>query len=287
MIEDIIKDVTYEYIQKSEIGEKLQPAFQSLQKAQEATIAYVNDDSSDTLKKIRIGTILTFSIISKCVSGKSVKQFDSKDWNDIAASVAEYAVIEGDERYSICIFSMYADYVDASANLLESSGIDTAKCDAIRALSERVRLLTDEFIQQNITEVDYTEQCLWILLEAMIKFLCTYTNLYISDDKAEFIENAAMFAFEYGRYTLYKQEQEILQLYLEHQCQLDNELEQKLSDYNKALKQKQEEFNRLIEDAYSPDIMNRLKSSVSVARNVGVDEEEILDSVDKVDDFFS
>ena len=286
MIEDIIKDVTFEYIQNSELGEKLQPAFQSLQKAQEAAYAYVNDDSSDELKKIRIGTMLTFSILRKCISGKSISQFDSKDWNEIAASVVEYAVIQGDERYSIRIFSMYADYVDASANLLESQGVNLDKCDAIRALSEKVRFLTDEFVQQNISEVDYTEQCLWILLEAMIKLLSAYTNIFIADDKAEFIENAAMFAFEYGRYTLYKQEQEMLQLYLEHQCLLDNELEQKLADYKIALKRKQDEFNKLIEDAYSPDIMNRLKASVDVAKNVGVDENEILDTVDKVDDFF-
>ena len=78
----------------------------------------------------------------------------------------------------------------------------------------------------------------------------------------------------------------MLQLYLEHQCQLDEELKKKLSDYNQALKQKQEEFNKLIEDAYSPNVMDRFKSSVSIARNVGVDEREILDSVDKVDDFF-
>lgn len=286
MIEDIIKNVTYEYIQKSELGEKLEPAFRSLQKAQEAAVAYVNDDSSDMLKKMRIGTMLTFSIISKCISGKSIKQFDSKDWNEIAATVAEYAVIEGDERYSIRIFSMYADYVDASVELLEKIGIDSAKCDAIRTLSDKVRFLTDEFIQQNIKEVDYTEQCLWILLEAMIKLLATYTGKYVGADKGEFLESAAMFAFEYGRYTLYKQEQEILTLYLEHQEQLDEELETKLSDYKQALVKKQEEFSELLEEAYSPDIMSRLKSSVSIARNLGVDENEILDSVEKVDDFF-
>lgn len=35
-----------------------------------------------------------------------------------------------------------------------------------------------------------------------------------------------------------------------------------------------------------PDISKRLKSSVELARNAGVAEDEVLDSVEKIDEFF-
>lgn len=286
MIEQLIKEISLEYLQNSEIGANLLEALQGIEKAQETMMAYINDDSPDYLKMLRVGTIATFGILSKLVSGKSIKDFDSNDWKDIANNVANYAILIDGQQYSVMIFEAYADYVDISVKLLEVKGISQEKCDAIRLIAQKVRSLSEELAQGKISEVDYTEQCLWLLLETMIKLLAAYSAIAIGKDGAEFAESVAMLAFEYGRYSLYKQELELINQYLEHQEEVDAELEDTLSLFKDQLQDRIDVFDSLIEDAFSPDISERLKSSVEIARNVGVAESEILDSVEKIDDFF-
>ncbi len=286
MIESMVKDLTIEYLQNTGIGDSLMKAMSVMQNVQETAYAYVNDDSPEGLKYIRIGTVLAFSVMSKIFAGKSIKEFDEDDWKEIAENISEKAICIDPRQYSINVFLAYANYVDESIKTLKNKGVSDDKCDAIGRLAEDVRTLSDQLINDEISEVDYTEQCLWLMLEAMIKLLATYSSIYIGDDASEFVQSVAMFAFEYGRYTLYRQEQELLTLYIEHQHEIDDELKEKLSEYQKEMQKRQEEFEELIADAFDKDIASRLKSTVLIARNAGVEESEILDSVQKVDDFF-
>lgn len=287
MIEDMVKDITLDYLQNSKLGDKLDVALRAYEKAEEAVNAFVHDESDNSVKIMRIGTMLTFAIISKLKSKRSFKDFDEKDWAEIAESVVQYAIIEADERYSMRIFCMYADYIEASVGLLRKANCPEEKCTAIQALSDEIRSLTEDFQAEKMLEVDYTEQCLWILLEAMIKLLTAFGGTFMSEEAAEFVESVSMFAFEYGRYRLYKQELELLDLYLTHQYELDDELEQKLAEYKQALGHEQREFEILVEDAFSKDFSKRLKASVDVARNVGVSDDEILIGLEMIDEFFN
>ena len=287
MIEDMVKDITLDYLQNSKLGDKLDVALRAYEKAEEAANAFVHDESDNSVKIMRIGTMLTFAIISKLKSKRSFKDFDEKDWTEIAESVVQYAIIEAAERYSMRIFCMYADYIDASVDLLRKANCSEKKCTAIQALSDEIRTLTEDFQAEKMSEVDYTERCLWILLEAMIKLLTAFGGTFMSEEAAEFVESVSMFAFEYGRYRLYKQELELLDLYLTHQYELDDELEQKLAEYKEALEHEQREFELLVEDAFSTDFSKRLKASVDVARNVGVSDDEILIGVQMIDEFFN
>lgn len=281
-----VRDITIEYLQNTKIGENLKKAMCALQNVQETAYAYVNDNSPEQLKQIRIGTVLAFSIMNKLFSGKSIKEFDEADWKEIAANVSEKAICIDPRQYSINVFSAYANYVDISVKVLKAKGISDDKCDAISALAETVRDLSDKLVKEEIPEVDYTEQCLWLMLEAMIKLIATNSSIVIGDDASEFVQSMALYAFEYGRYALYQKEQELLTLYIEHQNKFDDELRIKLEAYQNELQQRQEDFDHLISDAFDPDMASRLKSTVMIARTVGVNDSEILDSIQKVDDFF-
>ncbi|MBR1641727.1 MAG: hypothetical protein IJ683_05315 [Butyrivibrio sp.] len=287
MIEELLKDITLDYLKDTEIGTNILKAMQGIQKAQEVAMAYVNDDSPDHLKMMRVGTIAAFSIISKVAAGKSIKDFDNQDWKDVASKVAEYAILTDGQLYSVRIFEAYAGYVDISVKVLELNGISEEKRDAISTIAKKVRGLSKELANGKLTEVQYTEQCLWLLLEAMIKLISSYSAVIVGEELAEFSQSVAMLAFEYGRYTLYKQELDILNQYLEHQEAVDNELEDKLKTFKDMLQERSKVFDDLVADAFSPDIEKRLMTSVELAKNAGVDEAEILDSIDKVDDFFS
>lgn len=286
MIENMIKDMAIEYLNDTDIGKNIEQAMAVMQKVQMTAEAYYNDDSSEKLKICRIGTILTFGILSKVAEGKSIKKFDKMDWLDIANKVADYAILADGQQYSMSIFLAYAKYIDASVELLRIKGIKEEKCIAVENIAERVRQLSEELVAGTINEVDYTEECLWQLLEAMVKFVASYSSVLVSENVSEFLDGAAMLSLAYGRYFLYKKEQELLDLYLQHQYQLDEEIKPRLDEYNRLLKERQEEFDAIIADAFDDNIMNRLRSSIEVARKSGVMEEEILKDIASTDAFF-
>ncbi|WP_027209058.1 hypothetical protein [Butyrivibrio hungatei] len=286
MIEELLKDITLDYLKDTEIGANIQKAMNGIAKAQETVLAYMNDDSPEQLKRIRIGTIATFAILGKIASGKNIKEFDKQDWIDIASKISDLAILPAGQQYSVEVFEAYADYVDISVKLLDKNGISKEKCEAISRIAKEVRKLSKDVSKGIISEVDYTEKCLWLLLEAMIKLITSYSAILLGEDLAQFNQSVAMLAFEYGRYSLYKRESEILNQYIEYQATVDAELEAKLDKYRDEIQERSKVFDELLANAFSLDISERLKASAEIARNVGVDETEILDSVEKIDDFF-
>lgn len=286
MIEELLKDITLDYLKDTEIGANIQKAMNGIAKAQETVLAYMNDDSPEQLKRIRIGTIATFAILGKIASGKNIKEFNKQDWIDIASKISDLAILPDGQQYSVEVFEAYADYVDISVKLLDKNGISKEKCEAISRIAKEVRKLSKDVSKGIISEVDYTEKCLWLLLEAMVKLITSYSAILLGEDLAQFNQSVAMLAFEYGRYSLYKRESEILNQYIEYQATVDAELEAKLDKYRDEIQERSKVFDELLANSFSLDISERLKASAEIARNVGVDETEILDSVEKIDDFF-
>ena len=114
-----VKDITFEILAKTKVGDSLQNAKEALQKAQEVAYAYVTDDSPKSLKTMRIGTAATFAILEKIAEGTPIRAFTKEDWGQIANTVAETAIEEKEKPWSVIVFTLYADYVDISANVLE------------------------------------------------------------------------------------------------------------------------------------------------------------------------
>ena len=96
----------------------------------------------------------------------------------------------------------------------------------------------------------------------------------------------SQFAFEYGRYVLYAKEQAILEQYIRNQHILDERLQREYEDYLEAVQIQAEAFQRLIDDAFSPEAGEELQKSSALARAAGVKEEEILSTIEDVDAFF-
>ena len=286
MIEAALKELTIDYLKETGIADNLQRAAELYQKAQEIAIAYVNDDSPENLKQMRIGTVLVFALLSKVAAGKTVKAFTQDDWKDIVAKVSDYAIFIDPKQYSIGVFSVYANYIDMSVKVLLDGGAPEDKCANISGIAHNIREMADELQKGNISESRYTEECLWLSLEAMIKLICAFNTAAWGSDIGEFAESVAILAFEYGRYTLYKQEQALLTEYLDHQSEVDDELNAKFAGFCDDMQARRDEFEDLIKSAFSQDIKARLKSTIDIARNAGVDEAEILDSTEKIDDFF-
>lgn len=301
MLEEYVADYAIDYLMSSPVGEKLQKAMDAFERVQENLSALMDKEDEDRLTLMKCGTILTFSILKKLVSGVKIKEFSADDWKEIAESVSKNAILMDDQKYSESVFLLYAQYIDFSAGRIEGKASDKL-VSSIRALAQELRDKTDALENAQISETAYTEDCLWICLDAMIKLLSSSIKIVRLPDKKsngtelekvgesslseELSVAITSFGFEYGRYMLYKKEQDIITSYIEKQYRLDEELEQKYATFTAELQEYSDNFRNLIDNAFAPDFRDAFLKSIAFAKAAGVNSDEILSSVEDINDFF-
>lgn len=228
--DNFIQEITIEQLMRSPVGEKLQFAVQTLEKLQENLYALSDKQNELGMTGIKAATVLTFVMLKKLAEGGKPSEFNNDDWKDIAKAVSDYAVIADDQLYSVFIFRMYERYILSSAEAIGNIAPANVT-NAIKRLAEELRRKTDLLQSNQISEVAYTEDCLWISLEAMIKLIASTAFLSGNKELSEMVQALSTYAFEYGRMVLYQKEQQLISEYLEGQKQLDEELEKKYSEF--------------------------------------------------------
>lgn len=284
-----IKNLTLDYLKKTPEAESLKHAFATYEKAQMVAMNLINNTDQQDLALTKIGTVLSLNLFGTLLSGKKAKNLTQDDWKKITNEVIDKAVLTEDRDYSIYVFDLYADYIDTSAKVLGKKATkekDKDKIKAIKALSKDLRNEKKQLEAGSLTETEYVENCMWISLDAMIKCMATYIGCFTSEEIGELVLAASSFAFEYGRLKLYRQEQALLESYLKNQYVLDEQMQIRFNAFQKELEEEAARFKDLLGDAFDPDFRKALSGSAELARNVGVEEKEILKSLDEVDDFF-
>lgn len=284
-LDESIKGISVELLMKTPIGSQIEKAMHTLEDVQTNLYALLDKSGEEPLVTIKCGTIFTLAVLKKAVNGKQIKNFDNTDWAEIAGAVSDFAVCYDNQKYSEFVFLMYARYIDFSASLVEmrASGETVA---ALRKLAAALREETEILHKGDISEAKYIDRCLWISLEAMIKLLASLMGIVAGEAAEQLAQAAASLAFEYGRYLLFRNEQKLLAEYLEQQRVLDRELQEKYDAFMKDLLAEAESFMNLINNAFAPDFGCLLMNSAKLAKAAGTCEQEILDSIKKVDDFF-
>lgn len=282
---NLIKDMTIDALQGTPIYDALKRDMESIQKYQEAVCVLVNTSDESQLNILRIGTILSFSVIGKILQGKNPKEFSGEDWKDIADNVADYGIKMDGQRYTEFVFNLFALYIDFSVDIHKETISETSAAE-IKGLAADIRVNTDSLENGIIMEPNYVDNCLWISFEAMIKLMAAYKTRGLCEEYAGFIQAIADISVQYGRYKLYQRELSLVNGYLEAHKELDKQLDFQYSLYVEDLRKESEEFNRLIEHAFSEDFESMLKGSIELARMSGVEETQILDSKSKLDSFF-
>ena len=246
-------------------------------------IAESNDDIKRKL--IKAATVFQIFLVQTLAEGKKPKDLTSEDWKIIAEKVSQYAIMSDGQQYSVFVFTQYAEYIDASAEWLKGKATDEAVA-SIKELSVSIQYNTEQLLCGELSEVNYIEGCMWISLEAMIKlFACSLTPM-IGKEFAYLTQAVAQLAFEYGRLVLLAREQKLLESYIENQHVLDEKLQTEYEEYLAELNEYSERFKGLIDAAFTPGIKDSLMQSADLARAAGVKEEELLTSIEDVDDFF-
>ena len=283
--EGLLKDLALDQLMKSPVGEKLQQAMQIFQTVQDHFLALAEKRDEMGVTGIKVATTLTFAVLKKIADGKKPAELNSQDWKEIAVAVSKYAILDDDQQYSVFVFSLYERYIRYSVMQIEGN-ISDSTVKVINGLADELQGKARSLGAGHISEVTYTEDCLWISLEAMIKLLACTVTLCGDERVADFTQALASYAFEYGRLMLYSRELEIINQFMEAQCQLDAELERKYAAFLEDLQKESQQFYMLIDNAFASDFRDGFLHSVLLAKAAGVKEEDILTSTDDVDAFF-
>lgn len=282
----MINDIAINMLLKSPAGEKLDSAIAGIEKIQRYLAAAEAKSDEKDLNTTKAATIAVFAIIKKMQTGKVLSQFDESDWKDIITDISEYVLLMPDDEYSVFVFRMYEVFIRSSAESTRSF-VSLEAHDTLIGLADELKSNEELFHNDSIDEVKYTEECLWIALEALFKLLAAMCLSRIKDDTLrEFSSALTDFAFEYGRLMLYRREQEIITAYIDAQYELDSELEQKYACYIEELQKQTEEFSNLIDNAFAENYRDAFLKSVMLAQMVGVKDSQILKNSEDIDEFF-
>lgn len=266
-----------------ESAQKLMGAYQFALKNLEAL---KEKDGEEKLTSIKCMTIATLAVIEQIVAGKNPKDFSEEDWRVIALKVSDGAITIDDGDYSLFVFNTYASNIENA--IKASEGILSEKAEeSLESIVEDMRNAADDFEHGLISEVDYIEKCLWLSLEGLLKLLSLTLTAGWASEYSELAQAVTQFGFEFGRYKLYEQEQRLLGEYLSNQKVLDEELENKFKNYVDKLENYSKYFCDLVKSAFDCDVKAALSGSVELARELGVNETEILKTVEDIDDYFA
>ena len=287
MFSDLIKDITIDELLHSSAGEMLGKAVKTVSEIQRALLAVSENDDGTEMTLLKIGTVFQIFLIDTLASGKRPEEFDNEDWKNIAEKVSQYAIFADGQSYTEFVFTMYADFIDLSAKTLQERKVPEEKTAEVRAIAEEIRTNTELLHSGELSEVNYVEKCLWSSLEAMIKCMSLSLTPLIGPEFTQLVQASSQLAFEYGRYVLYAREQALLQGYIENQYRLDEQLQKEFEVYLEEVKKNAERFQSLVQNAFSCDLHEALVQSAELARAAGLKEEELLTTIEDVDDYFS
>ncbi len=282
---DDYQNPAIEALLASPAGEKLKQIMNTICSVQRNLSALANSEDSAQLNLLKIGTVFQIFLVDALASGKSPKELTKDDWLDIAKKVSQHAILEEDQRYSAFVFTLYANYIDISAESIRGIA-PKESIDSIKDLASAIRDNGEKLQSNQISESAYVESCLWLSLEAMIKLLSSSLTPIIGVEYTQLAQAVSQLAFEYGRYVLYAKEQAILEAYIQNQHVLDERLQAQYESFLAEIQENARRFQSLLDNAFSPDLPNLLMRSAELARAAGVPEGEMLKSVDDVDAFF-
>ncbi|AZZ53551.1 hypothetical protein [Rathayibacter festucae] len=222
------------------------------------------------------GTTFVLSLVDKRRQGKKLKDLTTDDWTEIAGDTAIGAArggVRGLSIYSLINLTMTSAAV---ANMMAAAAFGVAD-------------QANKFRRGEISEVTFIENAELVCLEVGVCALSSAVGqaiipipilgAVIGNTVGTIMYNAAsssLSARETALVNSYLDDQRVLdeKLAVEHDA-LIGKLEASMSGYVTAL-----------DRAFSPDIEVALLGSIELAREVGVPSEDILDTDEKVHEYF-
>ena len=284
ILNEQLSNIAIDYFLKTKLGQKLDIAMQTIQDRLNTIQTYANamaeKDEDISTTSLKVLTVMTFAILQRIGQGQDLKSFSKEDWKDILSETGQISILLDEQKYTVFVFMLYEKYIRYSADCL--SEFYPEKAQRINLVADELKQEHIKFYEGLISEPIYVEDCLWISLDAMIKLLASCS--YLSHDGKD--GELSMALFEFARLKYYQEEYKIVQEYIDSQYQMDDQLQLRYDSFLKKLQLESEQYQKLIDNAFSPNFREAFLGSIALAKASGVEQKDILTSISDVDDYF-
>ena len=296
-------ELTYAQVQKNAIDTTLSEAKKELREESfERKKELIRDDKptpADAMKAGLIGASLEggttlFLEIKKKLKNKKLKDFNSDDWNEILKDASISTAKGGVRGVVVQLISNKSNLPDDVAALIDPkyypksttpASIANAIVTASFGMAEQAHL----FRQNKLSETDFIINSEIVCLEASISALSSLigqTIIPIPVLGAIVGNTVGNIMYKVAKDNFDEKEQELALKYAKEQEELDKELSEKYQNVISLLNENMNRYLIIIENSFNPDIKLSFEGSINLAKYLGVPTEEILDTKEKIDDYF-
>lgn len=222
-------------------------------------------------------TTFILAVVRKRKTGKKLKDFAAADWAEIAGDSGKGTVKGGIRGASIYWLSSYTATPAVVASAVTSAGFGVA---------EQAHLLRNGAID----EVEFMEHAEILCLDAAVSALASFAGqaLIPVPILGAVIGNAVgTMLYQIGKDSLSIKEMELIKRYQQELEDLDETLAVEYQQYITQLNRCYAEYMELLTNAFDSDVEKALDGSAALAKRMGIPNEEILDSYDKVVNYFT
>lgn len=222
------------------------------------------------------GTAFVMKVAEKRRKGKKFADFDSQDWEEIAAVTGMGFAKGGIRGASIYALTNYTATSAAVASALATSSFGIAE------QANRLR-------QGEIGEVEFIENAELLALDAAVSALSSFIGqalIPVPVLGAVIGNTVGMVMYQAAKDGLSRREQQIMEAYAQQQRELDAQLAEEYSRCIELLNVGMANYFGLLERAFDPNPALAFEGSIALAREVGVADRDLLDTREKAAAYF-
>jgi len=221
-------------------------------------------------------TTFVMAVAKKRKSGKRIKEFDWADWIEIAGDSGKGTIKGGIRGASIYVLTNFTATPAAVASAITTAAFGVA---------EQAHL----FRNGSINEVQFIENSEMLCLDASVSALSSFAGQVLIPIPVigAVIGNAVgTMIYQIGKDSLSARENKLIENYLRDISELDKRLAIEYHQYIDQMNRCFEKYMELLVSAFNPDVEKALDGSVTLAKYMGVSEDEILDDYNKIVSYF-
>ena len=221
-------------------------------------------------------TTFVMAVAQKRRSGKKIKEFDQADWIEIAGDSGKGTIKGGIRGASIYVLTNFTATPAAVASAITTAAFGVA---------EQAHL----FRNGSINEVQFIENSEMLCLDASVSALSSFAGQVLIPVPVigAVIGNAVgTMIYQIGKDSLSAKENELIEKYIKDLSVLDEQLATEYHQYIEEMNRCFEKYMVLLTAAFDPNIEKALDGSIALAKHMGVSDDEILDSYEKIVSFF-
>lgn len=221
-------------------------------------------------------TTFVMAIVQKRKTGKKIKEFDQADWIEIAGDSGKGTIKGGIRGASIYLLTNFTATPAAVASAITTAAFGVA---------EQAHL----FRSGSINEVQFIENSEMLCLDASVSALSSFAGQVLIPVPVigAIIGNAVgTMIYQIGKDSFSAKENELIEKYLRDLSELNEQLATEYHQYIEEMNRCFEKYMVLLTAAFDPNIEKALDGSIALAKHMGVSDDEILDSYEKIASYF-